>query len=192
MRIGVDLHVIPLEGWRRSETFEQTRLPWVNPSPNMRSPTEALLYPGLGLLEMTNLSVGRGTEIPFEVVGAPWLDGSKLADELNALRLPGVHFVPVVFAPTASKFADEHCGGVRLVLTDRRGYRSVHTGLQVARQLRTLYPQDWKAEAYAKLLGHQRVLEALLGGRPVAEIESLYESGLAEFRQRRKGFLLYD
>ncbi|MCY2989868.1 MAG: DUF1343 domain-containing protein [Planctomycetota bacterium] len=192
LRIGVDLQVISIKGWRRSATFEQTGLPWVNPSPNMRSPTEASLYPGIGLLETTNLSVGRGTEIPFEVVGAPWLDGSKLADALNALQMSGVYFVPIVFAPTASKFTDERCGGVRLVLTNRRVYRSVHTGLQVARQLRVLYPQDWKAEDYAKLLGHQRVLEALLKGRSITEIESFYEVGLAEFRQRRKGFLLYD
>ena len=192
MRIGVDLQVIPVEGWRRSKSREQTGLPWINPSPNMRSPTEAWLYPGIGLLETTNLSVGRGTEIPFEVIGAPWLDGSRLADSLNGLQLPGVHFVPIVFTPTASKFADERCGGVRLILTDCRVYRSVPTGLQVARQLRLLYPQDWQAAAYAKLLGHQRVLEALLDGRSLAEIESLYEAGIEEFHQRRAGFLLYD
>jgi uncharacterized protein YbbC (DUF1343 family) len=192
LRLGLDLQIIPVAGWRRSETCEQIHLPWINPSPNMRSVTAALLYPGIGLLETTNLSVGRGTEIPFEIIGAPWLDGAKLAAALQAQQLPGVQFVPIVFNPIASKFAGERCGGVRFVLTDRRVYRSVHTGLQIAYQLRRLYPDDWKIAAYGQLLGNQRVLEALQGGRSVAELESLYEPGLAEFRQRRTAFLLYE
>jgi uncharacterized protein YbbC (DUF1343 family) len=192
MRIGADLQVIRLDGWRRRDTFAATGLTWINPSPNMRSPTEALLYPGIGLLETTNLSVGRGTEIPFEVLGAPWLDGVQLARRLNAERLPGLRCVPIRFTPVASKFAGQRCGGVRFLLIDRPAYQSVRTGLYVARQLRQLHPQHWRVEAYDQLLGNRQVLQAVLDGRTIAEIETLYEPDVAAFRERRTQFLLYD
>ena len=176
----------------RSMWFDQTGLPWVNPSPNMRSPVEALLYPGIGLLETTNLSVGRGTEIPFEVIGAPWLDGAQLAEKLHALRLPGVDFVPIVFTPAASKFSGQRCCGVRILLTHRDAYRSVPTGLHIACQLRRLHRDAWKAADYLTLLGHRGVLDALLDGRPVDEWEAIAAPGLEAFRQRRARFLLYE
>lgn len=189
--LDLDLQVVRMEGWRRSEHFDETGLPWVNPSPNMRSPVEALLYPGIGLLETTNLSVGRGTEIPFEVIGAPWLDGAQLAERLAKIDLPGVDFVPLEFVPQASKFEGQRCGGVRILLTDRDTYRSVHTGLQIAVQLRSLYPDAWQAEAYRHLLGNRQVLDALLAGQSVAEMEAGYRPDLAKFCQRREKYLLY-
>ena len=128
LKLDLDLTVIPCEGWRRSDAFDATGLEWVNPSPNMRSLTEAFLYPGIGLLEFTNLSVGRGTDTPFEVIGAPWLDGRVLADALAARRIPGVGFVPIRFTPSASKFKGEQCGGVNIVVTDRGGARSCPRG----------------------------------------------------------------
>jgi uncharacterized protein YbbC (DUF1343 family) len=190
-KLDLDLQVVPIEGWRRGDDFDRTALPWINPSPNMRSPLEALLYPGIGLLETTNLSVGRGTEIPFEVIGAPWLDGSQLAERCNGLNLPGVRFVPIAFAPTASKFAGQRCSGVRIVVTDPEAYQSVLTGLHVAVQLRQLHPNDWQAAAYERLLGNQAVLEALLDGRSVAELEAIAEADVKEFVKRREAYLLY-
>jgi uncharacterized protein YbbC (DUF1343 family) len=158
----------------------------------MRSPTEAILYPGIGLLETTDLSVGRGTEIPFEVVGAPWLDGASLARDLNARRLPGVHFVPIAFTPQASKFSGQRCGGIRILVTDRKSYRSVPTGWQVAVCLRRLHPHDWQAADYDRLLGNRQVLDALLAGQGVPQMEAAAEPGLQEFRTRRQAFLLYN
>ena len=111
-RIGADLTVVPMKNWRRDEWFDQTGLPWINPSPNMRNLLQATLYPGIGAIEGTNLSVGRGTDTPFEQLGAPWIDGVQLADALNARRIPGVSFYPVRFTPTSSKYADEECQGV--------------------------------------------------------------------------------
>jgi uncharacterized protein YbbC (DUF1343 family) len=189
--INAKLEVVPVEGWRRCDLLDATDLRWINPSPNMRSLTEAVLYPGVGLLETTNLSVGRGTEIPFEVIGAPWLDGSRLAAALDAAGLCGVEFVPIAFTPTASKFAGELCGGLRILVTDRDAFQSVRTGLQIARQLRLLYPEAWKAADYDRLLADRAVLEAVLAGKSVDEIDSTYQAELAEFCKRRSQYLLY-
>src|SRR5690606_31486281 len=115
--INADLHVIPLKGWDREMLFDQTMLPWTNPSPNMRSLTQAILYPGVGLLETTALSVGRGTDTPFEVIGAPYIDDLKLAAELNNADLEGVRFIPIRFTPDASVFKDKECRGVNIILT---------------------------------------------------------------------------
>lgn len=191
LQLGLDLHVVRVEGWQRGDLFAATGLPWVNPSPNMRSPTEALLYPGIGLWETSSLSVGRGTEIPFEVVGAPWLDGGRLAQALNEAGLPGVQFVPITLTPTASKFAGQCCGGIRLVVTDRAAYRPVFTGLQLACQLRRLFPDAWETRAADRLLGNRQVWEAILNGRSAAEIEALCQPDLEAFRARRARYLLY-
>ena len=190
--LGLDLQVIQVEGWRRSDFFDATGLPWINPSPNMRSLNEAILYPGIGLLETTNLSVGRGTDTPFEIIGAPWLDGVCLARELTALELPGVRFVPVDFTPDSSKFSGELCRGINVVIVDRRTFQSVRTGLEIARRIRILYPDDWKVSGYDRLLGNKQVLDAVTNKKTVAEIEDIYEPDLEKFRQARAGFLLYD
>ena len=191
-KLEADLHVVPVEGWKRSDFFDATGLLWVNPSPNMRSLAEALLYPGIGLLETTNLSVGRGTDTPFEVIGAPWLDGQRLAIDLNRGKLPGVVFVPVRFTPESSKFKEEACGGVNIVVTDRERFLPVRTGLAVAVTLRRLYPDAWQTTAYDRLLSSDKVLEAVKAGKPVAEIEALYQDELQQFLKRRKNALLYE
>ena len=190
-KIGADLTVIKMEGWRRADFFDGTALTWVNPSPNMRSLTEAVLYPGIGLLETTNLSVGRGTDTPFEVIGAPWLDGRKLAEALNRAGLAGVRFVPVRFTPKSSKFANEEVGGVNIVITDRGAFRPVATGVEIAFQLNRHYLGTWKVDDYLRLLVSRAALAALKEGKTPPEIMATWQEGLAEFAAVRKRFLLY-
>jgi uncharacterized protein YbbC (DUF1343 family) len=191
LKLDLDLTVIACEGWRRGDAFDATGLEWVNPSPNMRSLTEAFLYPGIGLLEFTNLSVGRGTDTPFEVLGAPWLDGRVLADALAARRIPGVGFVPIRFTPTASKFKGEPCGGVNIVVTDRAALDPVRVGLEIAVALRRLYPKEWQAEKIATLLLHRATLDAILAGEGADPVLEKARAGLKEFALRRPGLLLY-
>jgi uncharacterized protein YbbC (DUF1343 family) len=189
--LDLDLEVIRVEGWRRGQLFDATGLRWVNPSPNMRSLTEAILYPGIGLLETTNLSVGRGTDTPFEVLGAPWVDGKQLAEALNAAGLAGVRFQATGFTPNASKYRGERCEGVTITISDRDRLRPVRVGLEIARQLRRLFADSWDAPAYDRLLGSKAVHEAVLAGEAVDEIEAIYAQGLQEFLRRRSPFLLY-
>lgn len=190
--LELDLEVIRLENWQRSAWFDATGLRWVNPSPNMRSLAEALLYPGIGLLETTNLSVGRGTDTPFEVVGAPWLDGDAFALEMNRADLPGVRFIPVEFIPDASKFEGERCGGINILVVDRAVFEPVRTGLEMARQLWRLYPATWDIEAYDRLLVSKTTLDALRSGQDIPSIEAAYRDSLDKFVRRRADFLLYD
>ncbi|MDI1448568.1 exo-beta-N-acetylmuramidase NamZ domain-containing protein [Polyangium sp. 6x1] len=190
-KLGADLHVVPLEGWDRSFRFEQTGLPWVNPSPNLRSVTEALLYPGVGLLELTNVSVGRGTDRPFERVGAPFLSGARLAAELARLDLPGVRFSPVRFTPASSTHAGVPCEGVALDVTDPVKIQPVRVGLAIAVVLRRLHPEEWKPSGVLTLLGSARVHEALVRGDDLPRLVALYEQDLKAFSERRKPHLLY-
>ena len=122
-KIGADLTVIPMKNWKRDMWFDETALPWISPSPNMRNMNEAALYTGPGAIEYTNISVGRGTDTPFEHIGAPWIDGVQLADALNARSIPGVRFYPVRFTPASSKYANEECQGVFIIVTDRVAMR---------------------------------------------------------------------
>jgi uncharacterized protein YbbC (DUF1343 family)/CubicO group peptidase (beta-lactamase class C family) len=190
-KIGCDLRVVKMENWRRSMWFDATTQTWVNPSPNMRSLTQATLYPGVGLLETTNLSVGRGTDTPFEVIGAPWLDGQRLAAYLNARSLAGVRFVPVRFTPRASVFKGEECGGVNVVVTDRAAFRPVRIGLEIAVALRRLHPNDWKTDAYNRLLVNEEAFERVKRAEAPEEVERNWQGRLAEFRRERAKFLLY-
>ena len=190
--IGADLRVIKMEGWRRSMWFDETSLTWINPSPNMRSLTEATLYPGIGLLETTNVSVGRGTDTPFEVVGAPWIQGDKLADYLNQRSIPGVRFVSLRFKPNASVFKNEDCGGFNIVITDRSAFRPLLTGIEIASALRQLYPMDWKIDSYLRLLVNANTLERLKRGDSPRDIVTSWNSGLEEFRRARAEFFLYN
>jgi uncharacterized protein YbbC (DUF1343 family) len=190
--LDLDLQVVRVEGWRRSEFLDDTDLAWVNPSPNMRSQTAALLYPGIGLLETTNVSVGRGTATPFELIGAPWLDGKSLAKALNALHLPGITFADTQFTPDASTFANEYCEGVQFTITDRAAFEPVTTGLSIARQLLIDYPENWQTGRYIRLLGNVATLRALLDGKGVAEIAAGYQKGLDQFIARRANYLLYE
>lgn len=191
-KIGADVRVIKMEGWRRSMWFDETNLTWVNPSPNMRSLTEATLYPGVGLLETTNVSVGRGTDTPFEVVGAPWIQGDKLAEYLNLRAIPGVRFVPVRYTPNASVFKDQQCGGVNIVITDRAAFRPLATGIEMALALRKLYPNDWQVDKYLRLLVNADTLERVKRGENARDIVGSWTTGLQEFRKIRTEFLLYN
>jgi uncharacterized protein YbbC (DUF1343 family) len=190
-KIGCDLRVVELEHWTRTMWFDATGLVWVNPSPNMRSLNEATLYPGIGLLETTNVSVGRGTDTPFELVGAPWLDGQRLAAYLNARRIAGVRFVPVRFVPSASVFKGEECNGVNIVVTDRAQFRSVQAGIEIAAALRKLFPADWKVDNYARLLVNADTLERLKRGDSPEEITRSWQAKLDEFRRARARVLIY-
>ena len=191
-QIGCDLRVIKMDGWRRSMWFDATNLIWVNPSPNMRSLTEATLYPGVGLLETTNVSVGRGTNTPFEVLGAPWINGQELAAYLNSRKIAGVRFVPLRFTPNASVFKDESCGGINFVVTDRDQFRPVRMGIEVAAALRRLYPKDWKVDSYLRLLVNADTLERLKRGDAPEDIERSWAAKLDEFRSARAKVLLYE
>src|SRR5256714_1007550 len=190
-KIGCDLRVVKMENWRRGMWLDATGQTWVNPSPNMRSLTEATFYPGVGLLETTNLSVGRGTDTPFELIGAPWLDGRKLAAYLNGRGLAGVRFVPVRFTPRASAFKDKECGGVNIVVTDRARFRPVRAGVEIAVALRRLYPQDWKVEDLSRLLVNADTLERIKRADDAEEIARSWQPRLDEFRRARSQALLY-
>lgn len=191
-KIAVDLDVVKMVGWKRSDLFDRTGLQWVNPSPNMRSLTQSLLYPGIGLLETTNLSVGRGTDSPFEWIGAPWIDSRTLAMALNARRLPGVRFVPAGRTPAASKFAKQVCGGVQIIPDDWVAFEPVRVGLALACELHNLYPDDWTADRYDVLLVHQATFDGLRAGRSCDELIGAWQPGLNDFRARRAKFLLYE
>jgi uncharacterized protein YbbC (DUF1343 family) len=190
-KIGARLQVVKLEHWRRGELFDRTGLVWTNPSPNMRSLIAALLYPGVGLLETTNLSVGRGTDRPFEMIGAPWLDGRKLAEMLNAEGLPGVRFVSTRFTPTSSVHAKKECGGVQIYLTDWSRFESIPTGYAIATALQKLHPKDWQTKRYNVLLGHAATFEGVQKGMTRQALLRLAEPGLKDFLAARKRYLLY-
>jgi uncharacterized protein YbbC (DUF1343 family) len=185
-----DLEVVQIQGWSRDFYFDQTELPWTNPSPNMRSLTEAILYPGIGLLETTALSVGRGTDTPFEIIGAPYIDDAKLARELNAANLTGVRFVPVQFTPKASVYKDKLCKGVSIILTDRSA-PVVDVGITIALTLERLYPDEFNLAKFNNLLVHQPTIDAVHAGKSLAEIKQLWAKGLGEFNGRRSKYLLY-
>jgi uncharacterized protein YbbC (DUF1343 family)/CubicO group peptidase (beta-lactamase class C family) len=190
--LKVDLQIVQVEGWRRGDYWDATGLVWVNPSPNMRSLTEAVLYPGMGVWETTNISVGRGTDTPFEVLGAPWIDARALAGQLNAASLAGVRFVPIEFTPDDSKYKGEKCGGVNVIVTDRAVVEPVAIGMELACALRRLYPKDWNTGALDRLLINREVRRAILDGADRAKIEALYQPELDEFLKRREKFLIYD
>jgi uncharacterized protein YbbC (DUF1343 family) len=181
-----------MKGWRRNQYWFDTGLTWVNQSPNMRSLEAALLYPGIGLLETTNVSVGRGTDTPFEVLGAPWIRERELAEYVSRANVPGVRVVPVRFTPTSSKFAGQQCGGLHFIITDWNAFRSYELGLVMAHALRKLHAHDWQPESYMRLLGNKQAYDRLLAGGDMAEILKFVEDQVSEFRKRRKAFELYD
>ena len=191
-KIGCDLRIIKMEGWRRANWFDATNLTWINPSPNMRSLTEATLYPGIGLLETTNVSVGRGTDTPFELVGAPWIKGPELAAYLNSRRIAGVRFVPVRFTPQTSVFKAVECNGINIIITNRGQFRPVLAGLEIAVALRRLYPKDWKVDDYLRLLANADALERVKRGDAAEDIVRSWSAGLEKFLQARSRFLIYE
>jgi len=189
--LHVDLSVVKVGNWRRDEWFDETGLVWISPSPNMRSLTEATLYPGIALLETTNVSVGRGTDTPFEVVGAPWIDGRSLGSGLNALALPGVRFVPIRFTPTASTHQGVECGGINIVVTNRVQFEPITTGLEIAAQLLKLYPKEFASDQFNRLLANQDVYVALRQGASGRALRQVWQTDLAKFLAIRRKYLLY-
>lgn len=189
--LGLDLSIVPMRGWRRSSYGDETGLPWVNPSPNLHGVQEALLYPALGLLEATNLSVGRGTDAPFERLGAPWIEGEALASALATESLPGVTFAPETFTPDARSYAGQVCHGVHIAVTDRTQFEPVRTGLGIARVLRRLYRNDWDFDKLGRLVGDPAVAKAVDAGLPLAAIVDTYAPRLAAFASKREKYLLY-
>jgi len=185
-----ELHVIQMTGWHRDQWFDSTGLPWINPSPNMRNLNAALLYAGVGMIEFsTNYSVGRGTDSPFEQIGADWIRGTDLSRRLNALNLPGVRFYPVEFTPDSSNFSGKNIFGVRLVITNRAVFSSTQTGLAIASSLQKLYPGKLSFGLNKNLIGNEGVLRALTAGTDTAEPA---RNKLQEFLDLRQKFLLYN
>jgi uncharacterized protein YbbC (DUF1343 family) len=200
LKIGADLVVIRCENYTRDQWFDETGLPWINPSPSMRSLTAATLYTGFCLLESTSISMGRGTERPFEQVGAPFINGEQLAKEMNASKLPGVRFEAVQFTPTMTyypgpastlKYRDQSCGGVRAILTDRNACSAVDIGIELALVLRRLHPGEFKVNDMGRLLGDDETLRAIEAGESRAAIKARWAKGLRGFEERRQSALLY-
>jgi uncharacterized protein YbbC (DUF1343 family) len=186
------LTVIAMQGWQRGDWYDSTGLTWVNPSPNLRDLEEATLYPALGLVETTNISVGRGTDTPFEVLGAPWIDARKLAESLNKRFLPGVRFLPVDFRPEKPyPYAGQLCHGVRVMVLDRNVLDSPELGIEIASTLHKLYPQDYKLEHINTLLANSHVLEQLVSGVDPQRIAEDWRDSLDAFEAKRKPALLY-
>jgi uncharacterized protein YbbC (DUF1343 family)/CubicO group peptidase (beta-lactamase class C family) len=189
--INAKLTVVPMDGWERGDWFDSTGLAWVNPSPNLRSVTEAALYPGVALIEGTNVSVGRGTDSPFELVGAPWIRSKELAAYLNARGISGVRFVPVAFTPTSSVHSGQECQGVNIILTDRNRFDAPELGIELAGALHKLYAADFKIEKMIQLLANQSVYEALLAGQDPRRIAQDWQDGLEKFEMTRGKYLIY-
>lgn len=189
--IGADLRVIRMKGWQREDWFDETGVTWTNPSPNLRDLTEEILYPGIGMIEGANVSVGRGTDTPFELVGAPWIDARKLSDYLNARRIQGVRFIPVDFMPTSAKFKGELCHGINIHVTDRRALDSPELGAEVASALAHLYPNDFQIDKILPLMGSRETLNAIKSGTDPRAIALHWEAELDPFLQMRRQYLLY-
>lgn len=189
--IGVDLQVIRLSGWTRDLWLDETTIPWVNTSPNMRSLEQAALYPGVGLLETTRLSVGRGTDTPFELFGAPYVDGVLLAQRMNAFGVRGVRFDPIVFTPNASKFKNRKSAGVHITLTDRNRCDVINIGIAGALTLNQMYEDKFGLQQFKGLLKHQATMEAIRSNRSLNEIRKLWKPGLGGYADRRRPYLIY-
>lgn len=200
--LACDLQVVAMRGWRRGDHFAATSLPWVLPSPNLPTPDTALVYPGLCLIEGTNVSEGRGTTRPFEIIGAPFIDGYRLAERLAADRLPGVRFRPLTFRPTFHKFAGQVCGGVQIHVVDRAAFRPYLSGVAILRALFALGGDAfrWRTERYEfvsdrpaidLLTGGDEVRRGIEAGKSIDELRATWSEAEAAFAERRRGILLY-
>jgi uncharacterized protein YbbC (DUF1343 family) len=189
--IGADLRVVQMKGWSRDQYWDDTHCPWVNTSPNIRNPTEELLYPGIGALECTNLSVGRGTKNPFEVVGAPWVKGAALAALLNSRKLEGVKFRGVRFVPTTSVFEGKRCEGVFVTVTSRARFDSVRCGLEIASALWRLHRDAFDVDAYGGMIGQKWVPARIRQGVDPLRIQAEWEAERRVFLRKRARYLIY-
>jgi len=200
-KIGADLHVIAMKGWRRSKLFQATGLTWIPPSPNLRTLNATLLYPGLEILQAGGISVGRGTPAPFELFGAPWIDtgridaekidAEKLTADLNRRNIAGVRFAPAHFTPTSGIYEGQSCGGISIEITDPEKLRSMTMGLEIASTLTKVYPQEFHVEKIIQLLGSASTLARLQKGDAPADIVAGWADDLAAFRKMRNNYLLY-
>lgn len=190
-KIGADLSVVAMEGWKREDWYDDTGLTWINPSPNMRNLNQATLYPGIGAIEYSNVSVGRGTDQPFEQVGAPWIDGPRLAAALNGRHLPGVRFYPITFTPKSSKYANEECQGVFMVITNRLALQPSRLGLEVAAALSTLFGEKFDLQNTWRLFGSAEPLERVKRGEDPAAVASAWTADEARWRRLRAKYLIY-
>ena len=185
------LTVVAMEGWQRGDWLDATGLLWVNPSPNMRSLTEAALYPGVGILEVTNLSVGRGTDTPFEVLGAPWIRAVELAAYLNERAIGGVRFVPTEFTPTADVYAQKKCGGVNIIVTDRNLFDAPELGIEIASALHSLYPNQYEIKNLDRLMLNNSTAKAIIAGQDPRRVWMDWIDAIEVFQQVRAKYLLY-
>jgi len=189
--INAKLSVIPMTGWMRGDWFDSTGLDWVNPSPNLRSLNEATLYPGVGLVEGTNISVGRGTDTPFEVLGAPWIKSKDLAQYLNSRNISGVRFVPVSFTPGASNYAGQRCEGVNFVVLERNAFDGPELGIELASALHKLYPGQYQMERLIELVVNQSIYDGIFNGEDPRRIAESWREPLEKFQQLRQKYLIY-
>lgn len=188
--LGAKVEVMPVRHWRRRDWYDRTGLPFRPPSPNLRTFDEVLLYPAVGLLESSKLSVGRGTSTPFEVIGAPWIDARRLAGELQR-ALPALDLTPTEFTPSTSLFSGRRCEGVKLRVRDRRIYEPMTVGLTLARTLHRLYPEHWDVRDVERMVQRKDLVQGLVDGKDVSELASLWQTDVARFRERRAKYLLY-
>jgi uncharacterized protein YbbC (DUF1343 family)/CubicO group peptidase (beta-lactamase class C family) len=189
-KIGVKLHIIKMAGYQRTSWYDETGLPWVNPSPNLRSLTQAVLYPGVAMVEGANVSVGRGTDTPFELLGAPWVSADELTHYLNKRQIPGVRFRPAHFVPRGYRFKDEPCHGIRMILDDRQRLDSPSLGIEIASALYHLYPKDFEIEKMLAIMGSRQLIDGIKESEPHA-IVSKWEESLEAFLKLRAKYLLY-
>lgn len=189
--LGLKLHIVKMADWKRTDWFDETGLVWVNPSPNLRSLTEATLYPGVAMVEGANVSVGRGTDTPFELLGAPWIDARKLAEYLNERRVQGVRFVPVEFIPRGGPFSGYICSGVSIVLLDRWALDAAELGVEIAAALYHLFPNEFAIDRTLALVGARWVLDAIRAGEDPQSIALRWQVPLQRFRKTRAKYLLY-
>jgi uncharacterized protein YbbC (DUF1343 family) len=195
-KIGAKLQVIALQGWSRSDWFDSTGLLWINPSPNMRSLSQATVYPGVALLEPmgSNVSVGRGTDTPFEIVGAPYITiegATTLANYLNRRRIPGVRFVPRTFTPTDYIFKGQLCGGLNIIVTDRNTLDAPLLGLELIAAIQKFYPNDFRIERTQLLIANRKVHEEIVSGKDPKAIALELEEELQQFKAKRARYLIY-
>jgi uncharacterized protein YbbC (DUF1343 family) len=189
--INAKLTIVQMEGWQRGDWLDSTGILWVNPSPNMRNLTEAILYPGLGILEATNVSLGRGTDTPFELLGAPWIQPVELAVYLNARAISGVRFVPTEFTPTASVYAQQKCGGVNIIVTDRDSLDAPELGIEIASALHSLYPQQFEMKNLDSLMLNDATLAAISAGQDPRRVWLDWVEAIELFKPIRAKYLLY-
>jgi uncharacterized protein YbbC (DUF1343 family)/CubicO group peptidase (beta-lactamase class C family) len=189
--LNANLQVVAMNGWQRGDWYDSTGLAWINPSPNLRSLTETALYPGVALVEGTNVSVGRGTDTPFEVLGAPWINARELAQYLDSRDIPGVRFVPVSFTPNASNYSGEICQGVNIILLDRNALDAPELGVEIAVALRKLYPERFHPERMIELLLNQTAYDAISKGEDPRRIAQDWQDSLDKFQQLRQKYLIY-